>query len=104
MVILPKKITDLFYNPKTDTISPLLQNIKDAHVEILKNTDLEKCTLSSKQANDEFKVRDFMIPDEGLPQESLAVLIAELFQGASRWHSPRVMYNVVPPPLICWQT
>lgn len=100
MVILPKKIKDLFYNPKTDSISSLLQDIKAAHAEILKSTDLSKCTLSLKLESDESAIQGFRIPNEGLSKEHFASLISGLFQGVCRWHSPHTMYNVAPPPII----
>lgn len=100
MITLPKKIKDLFYNPETDSISSLLQDIKDAHAEILKITDLSKCTLSSKSENFESAIESFKIPQEGLSKEHHASLISELFQGVCRWHSPHSMYNVVASPIM----
>ncbi|KKS44189.1 MAG: PLP-dependent enzyme, glutamate decarboxylase [candidate division CPR1 bacterium GW2011_GWA2_42_17] len=100
MVILPKKIKDLFYDPKTDSISSLLQGIKDTHAEILKSTDLSKSTLSSEPESDESAILGFRILNDGLSKEFFAPLIASLFDGVSRWHSPNTMYNVAPPPII----
>ncbi|MFA5961933.1 MAG: hypothetical protein WC848_04595 [Parcubacteria group bacterium] len=100
MVTLPKEIRDLFYNPETDSISSLLKDIEDTHVEILKSTDLSKCTLLSKSETDESAIESFEIPSEGLSKERFASLISELFQGACRWHSPNSMYNVVASPII----
>lgn len=100
MVILPKKIKDLFYDPKTDSISSLVQDIQNTHDEILKRTDLSKSTLSSESESDEAAIREFKIPNNGLSREQFAPLIAGLFQSVSRWHSPNTMYNVAPPPII----
>jgi len=100
MIALPKKIRDLFYNPESDSISSLLQDIKNTHDEILKITDLSKCTLSSKSEHAELAIRNFKIPNEGLSKEHYASLIAELFHGVCRWHSPNSMYNVVTSPII----
>lgn len=100
MVILPKKIRDLFYNPETDSISSLLKDIENAHDEILKITDFSKCTLSSRLENAESIIQNFKIPNEGLSKERYASLISELFHGVCRWHSPNSMYNVVTSPII----
>ena len=100
MVKLPKTIKDLFYNPKTDSISSLLQDIRKTHTLILKNTDLLKGTLPTNLESNESAIQDFRIPNEGLPKESFPSLISRLFQGVSRWHSSRTMYNVAPPPIL----
>jgi glutamate/tyrosine decarboxylase-like PLP-dependent enzyme len=100
MVTLSKKIRDLFYNPEADSISSLLQDIKNTHDEILKITDLSKCTLSSKSEYAESAIQDFKIPSKGISKKQYASLIAELFQGVCRWHSPNSMYNVVSSPVL----
>lgn len=100
MVKLPKIIKDLFYNPKTDSISSLLQDIEKTHAQILKNTDLLKGTLPSKLESDESAIQGFRIPNEGLSKGFFAQLISGLFQGVPRWHSPRTMYNVAPSPIL----
>ncbi|HRZ95516.1 MAG TPA: pyridoxal-dependent decarboxylase [Candidatus Moranbacteria bacterium] len=100
MVKLSKKIRDLFYNPETDSISSLLQDIRNTHDEILKITDLSKCTLSSKAEYAESAIQNFRIPSEGISKGQHSALIAELFQGVCRWHSPNSMYNVVASPVM----
>ena len=100
MTVLSKEIRNLFYNPESDSISSLLKDIEDAHAEILKITDLSRCTLSSKSESAKSIIRGFKIPNEGLSKEHHASLIAELFHGVCRWHSPNSMYNVVTSPII----
>lgn len=100
MVKLPKKIKDLFYNPKTDSILSLVQNIEETHAQILINTDLLKGTLPTDMESDESAIQSFKIPNKGLSKESFAPLISGLFQGVPRWHSSRTMYNVAPSPIL----
>lgn len=100
MVKLPKTIKDLFYNPKTDSISSLVQDIEETHAQILINTDLLKGTLSTNLKSDESAIQGFSIPNEGLSKRSFPSLISGLFQGVPRWHSYRTMYNVAPSPIL----
>lgn len=100
MVNLPKDIKNLFYNPKTDSVSSLLSEIKKAHLEILNITDLNRCTLKLDSKNDMSVIPNFRIPIEGLPKHLLPKAVASLFHGIVRWHSPKTMYNVAPPTLI----
>lgn len=100
MVKIPNKIKKLFYNPATDSIKILLNNIKIIHDKIIRNTDLSKGTLPSKYENYISLIQDFIIPKEGLPEKKLSGIIADSFKGAPRWNSPRAMYNVAPPPLL----
>ncbi len=100
MVKLPKKIKDLFYNPDTDSIDSLLQEIEETHSQILSNTDLLKGTLPVSLESDESAIQGFRIPNEGLLKASFPSLISGLFQGVSRWHSPHTMYNVAPSPIL----
>lgn len=100
MIRFPKKILELFYNPKTDSISPLINEIAKAHMEILKRTDFKKSTLTSVLVDDEKLINDFKIPEIGLKKKSILSEISNLFQGVSRWHSPNTMYNAAPPPLL----
>jgi glutamate/tyrosine decarboxylase-like PLP-dependent enzyme len=100
MAKIPKKIKKLFYNPKTDSISDLVKDIKLAHIKILQNTDLSKGTLKYSLEDYELAKLDFRIPNEGLSKESFATMISDLYRGVPRWHSPNTMYNVAPPPLI----
>lgn len=100
MVKIPNKIKKLFYNPVTDSIKILLNNIKIIHDKIIRNTDLSKGTLPSKYENYISLIQDFIIPKEGLPEKKLSGIIADSFKGTPRWNSPRAMYNVAPPPLL----
>lgn len=100
MVKISNKIKNLFYNPATDSIKSLLKNIKDVHTKIIQNTDFSKGTLPSQYKNYISLIQDFVIPQEGLPPKKLSGIIADSFKGAPRWHSPRTMYNVAPPPLL----
>jgi glutamate/tyrosine decarboxylase-like PLP-dependent enzyme len=97
---ISNKIKKLFYNPDTDSIRILLKDIKAIHTEIIKNTDLSKGTLLSQYENYSHLIYGFTIPEEGLPEKKLVKLIADSFKGAPRWHSPRTMFNVAPPPLL----
>jgi len=100
MAKIPDKIKKLFYNPANDSISPLIKDIKRIHTKIIQNTDLSKGTLPSKYENYAHLIKDFCIPDIGLPEGDLPEIIASSFKGAPRWHSPRTMYNVAPSPLL----
>lgn len=100
MAKISGKIKKLFYNPVNDSVAPLVRNIKKAHAAIIKNTDFSKGTLASKYENYTHLIKDFSIPSDGLPEKDLPKIIADSFKGAPRWHSPRTMYNVAPPPLL----
>ncbi len=100
MTKLPKTIENLFYNPETDSVDSLLKDIKETHLHILENTDLSKGTLSSKPEDYVYVIKDFKIPNNGIGQGSFDSIIPALFRGVSRWHSPRTMYNVAPPPIL----
>lgn len=98
--MISKKIRDLFYDPKTDSITVLLKSIKNTHAKILQQTDLEKGTLSPQKTSYKSLMQDFKIPRKGLSKGFFPQFIANLFRSSPRWHSPRTMYNVVPSPLI----
>jgi L-2,4-diaminobutyrate decarboxylase len=100
MIRLPKTVKRLFYNPKTDSISSLVDEIEKTHIEILKRTNLKKSTLTSVLVDDEELIDAFKIPEVGIKKKSILSEIANLFQGVSRWHSPNTMYNAAPPPLL----
>ena len=100
MVKLPNKIKKLFYNPATDSIKILVENIKIIHSKIIKNTDLSKGTLPTKYENYISLIENFIILENGLSENKLSGIIANSFRGAPRWHSPRTMYNVAPSPLL----
>lgn len=100
MVKIPNNIKKLFYNPETDSIKSLLKNIDAIHNKILRNTDLSKSTLLSKDESYASLIQASVIPEEGLSETKLAELIANSFKGAPRWHSPFTMFNVAPPPLL----
>lgn len=94
---LPKTLQNLFYNPDTDSISSLIAGIEEAHSKVLQYTDTSKGTVLSLQRDG---VKGFEMPTKGVPEESFPSLVAKLFQGTPRWHSPRAMYNVAPPPVL----
>lgn len=100
MIIVPKKIQDLFYDPKADSIQSLLKDIRKTHAQLLERTDLEKGTLASELVDDEVSIQSFRIPEKSLQKRFLPSVISNLFQGVSRWHFSRVMYNAAPPPLL----
>src|SRR3989344_4882717 len=100
MVKLPNKIKKLFYNPATDSIKILVENIKIIHSKIIKNTDLSKGTLPTKYENYISLIENFIILENGLSENKLSGIIANSFRGAQRWHSPRTMYNVAPSHLL----
>lgn len=100
MVKLSNKIKKLFYNPATDSIKILIDNIKVIHSKIIRNTDLSKGTLPSRYENYLSLIEDFTIPKDGLSEKKLSGIIANSFRGAPRWHSPHTMYNVAPSPLL----
>ncbi len=100
MVKITKKIKDLFYNPEIDSIVDVLEDIKKTHTKILKSTDLTKATIPFRTQDYKSAIEDFKIPNTGISKKDVAKTVSSLFHGVSRWHSPRVMYNVAPPPLL----
>jgi glutamate/tyrosine decarboxylase-like PLP-dependent enzyme len=100
MIKISNKIKKLFYNPTTDSIKILLEDIDAIHDKIIENTDLSKGTLLSKHEDYKTLIQSFNIPEEGLSEKKIATLIADSFEGAPRWHSPRTMFNVAPPTLL----
>lgn len=100
MIKLPKNIKELFYDPKNDSISPLVKYIKKAHNNILKMTDVSKCVLSSGKNDKELNFLSFRIPNQGISSDNFGSMISELFDGVCRWNFPNTMYNVVPSPVI----
>ena len=97
---LTENIQSLFYNPTTDSIAPLLHTAQEAHSLILEKTDFAKGTLAPSGIEKAEAIRKFTIPREGIASEDVPQLIADLFYGVSRWHAPRTMYNVAPPPVL----
>lgn len=100
MIKLSNKIKKLFYNPATDSIKILLNNINTIHSKIIQSTNFSSGTLPSKHEDYISLIESFNIPNDGLPEKELSKIIADSFNGAPRWHSPRTMYNVAPPPLL----
>lgn len=100
MIKVPKEIEALFYDPRTDSVNSLLRNIKKTHTQLLEKTDITKGILSSEKEEDEALIRNFHIPEKPLQKRLLPSLISNLFQGVSRWHFPKTMYNAAPPPLL----
>lgn len=99
MVELPKNIKELFYDPRSDSISSLLGYIKGSHDKILEMTNFSSCIVSSKKDNN-LDFLNFKIDYHGISEENFCTTISDLFAGVCRWHSPNVMYNVVPLPVI----
>lgn len=99
MIKVPKQIKELFLNPKNDSISGLIRDIKMVHSKILENTDLSKGTLISNLTDNKFAVDNFSISSEGISKKEFAEMVSKLYKGVPRWHSPNTMYNVAPPPL-----
>lgn len=95
-----KKIESLFYNPSNDSLYDLLRIAEKVHHEILSHTDFSKAIIPTEQYNYLDLVKDVRMPDKMQNEEKAIGLLSELFDGAVRWHSPRVMYNVTPTPLI----
>ncbi|KKT91253.1 MAG: Pyridoxal-dependent decarboxylase domain protein [Candidatus Jorgensenbacteria bacterium GW2011_GWA2_45_13] len=100
MIRMPHTIKELFYNPRSDSIYDLVRSIKKTHREILKKTELRKVNVASKLVSDEVAIHNFSIPENSLQKRFFPSLISDLFQGVSRWHSPRTMYNIAPPPIL----
>lgn len=92
-------IEKLFLHPKDDDITNILSIVKDVHDNNLNITDFNKGTLDISDDQDEHSVYSFSIPKEGVSNQKIKSLISNLFQGIPRWHSPRTIYNVAPPPL-----
>jgi len=100
MVELPKTIQELFYNPDCDLIATLIQDMNKAHALILDKTDVSKGTLAPGPSDHLAAIHNFTIPNNIMPKEFFPDLVASLFNGVPRWHSPRTMYNVAPPPVL----
>lgn len=93
-------LKDLFYNPQTDSIKSIIKELQKVHDNILETTDLSKGTIPSVLDDYKSEIEYFSIPQNGLVKSERVKMIAGLFKGAPRWHSPKTMYNVVPPPLV----
>lgn len=100
MVELPKSIQELFYDPDGDSITSIIKEITKAHTLILDKTNTSRGTLAPGLSDRSAAIHDFTIPTNGVSKESIPGLVADLFNGVSRWHSPRTMYNVAPPPVL----
>lgn len=100
MIKISNKIKNLFYNPETDSIKGLLKSIEAIHTKVIEMTDLSKGTLPSQCENYSPLIEGFVMPEDGLPEKKLEELIADSFKGIPRWHSPRTMFNVAPPPIL----
>ena len=98
MTKVPKKIKNLFYNPKNDSLELLTKNLNRVHKEILKNTDFSKSVLGNFTKN--MPEHDFVIPDNGVSAGKVSRLISSLFRNLPRWNYEKTMYNVAPPPML----
>lgn len=100
MVDISKDTQSLFYDPSTDSVDSLIHDIQETHSQILAMTDTLKGTLAPSTSDKSEAIRQFTIPQTGIKKDASSKLIAELFHGVSRWHSPHTMYNVAPSPVL----
>ena len=95
-----RKVKRLFYNPKTDSLKELLKIERTLHSKILEKTDFKKATLPLGATNYQDLIENVKIPEKIEDSGNLINLINEVTGGLVRWHSPRAMYNLTPPPLL----
>ena len=95
-----RKVKRLFYNPKTDSLKELLKIERTLHSKILEKTDFKKATLPLGATNYRDLIENVKIPEKIEDSGNLINLINEVTGGLVRWHSPRAMYNLTPPPLL----
>lgn len=100
MVDISKEIQKLFLDPRTDSVDGLVSEIYEAHTQILAITDTSKGTLAPSPTLKSEAISQCRIPQKGIESDAMPRLIAGLFHGVPRWHSPHTMYNVAPPPLL----
>jgi len=93
-------IKKLFYNPDTDSLRDTLRISNKIHEKVLEKTDFSKSIVPVESFNYLDLVKDLKLPQKIQSEDKAVKLITELFDGAVRWHSPRTMYNVTPPPLL----
>ncbi|MBI2558955.1 hypothetical protein HYW20_06560 [Candidatus Woesearchaeota archaeon] len=90
-------IQKLFYDPSSESIDLVVKEILGLHSMIQRKTDPQKGTLPIEKFDYQSAVEREPIADSiDFSLEELA----DVFDGAVRWHSPLVMYNVTPPPLL----
>ena len=97
---IERKLESLFYNPKNDSVETLLRLIRKTHDGVAAITDPQKARLLLDQYNYLDLVQNSSIPERMASTSKANRLILELFEGVVRWHSPRAMYNLTPPPLL----